>query len=196
LIARNKHLLEGLGEGVWFQTHRVIQVLALCFMVAGAIIAAAEFEDPESDEGKRHRKIGISIIVVGIVQGLIPFLRPHTGTPHRYLFNYVHWWLGRSAVVMGIATVFLGINAFDLFEEDNVDKWWISCVVILGVYFLFAAIGELTIAHKRNEEAAMAHKKEEIPRGTEMTAASSETCEFIEFVSDGINPFECCIITN
>lgn len=155
LIARNKDSFrfKVFGKEIWFIFHACIQALALLCMIIGLIIASIEFDDPASEEGKRHRRVGIAIIVIGLVQGVIPIFRPHPDSPFRYIFNYIHWYLGRGAVVLGISTVFLGIKAFDLINDDNVDNWWITCVAILAVYFVIAAIGEIFVTKRRTEES-------------------------------------------
>ena len=155
LIARNKYVFKDISKGAWFQIHRVVQITALVSMICGLVVALSEFKDPATEEGKRHRRVGISIVTIGLVQGFIPFFRPHPDGRYRYIFNYVHWWLGRGAVVLGIATVFLGIQAYDILNDNDVDNWWITSVVILGVYFAFAAVGEFNIAFKLGEDERM-----------------------------------------
>ena len=168
IVARNKYAFLGISKGAWFQIHRALQIFALLFMVCGLIIALAEFDDPASDEGKRHRRIGIAIITVSLVQGFMGMVRPSHESPVRFLFNYAHWWLGRASVVMGIATVFLGIKAFDLLNDDDVDKWWITCLVILCVYFALATVGEIFVARHREEEGHEAKHEADPSMPTEL----------------------------
>eukprot|EP00210_Caulerpa_lentillifera_P002100 g2015.t1 len=149
LIARNKYVFAGISEGAWFQIHRFVQILALTFMFIGMVIALSEFSDPASTEGKRHRRVGIAILTIGFFQGAVPFFRPKHESPYRFFFNFFHGYLGRGAVILGIATVFLGINAYDILNDGDVDIYWIPCLVILSVYFALAVIGEIILAYKQ-----------------------------------------------
>ena len=160
LVARNKYVFKIISDGAWFQIHRAVQITALLSMICGLIVALVEFSDPATVEGKRHRRVGISIVTIGLVQGFIPFFRPHPDGTYRYIFNYVHWWLGRGAVVLGIATVFLGIEAYDILNEKDVDAWWITSVAILGVYFILASLGEFRLAYTAGEDIRMRPSRE------------------------------------
>jgi len=121
LFARYAKHFEG---ALWFKVHRVTQYggyLLACVGFAFAFVAGS---------GNHyyylfHSSWGTAIMALGMAQVLGGFFRPHkepgekTVTNARRLFEYFHWWNGRTMVLMVVVQVITGLfiiynNEFDL----------------------------------------------------------------------------------
>jgi DOMON domain/Eukaryotic cytochrome b561 len=76
-----RHVLKLTNKGLWFQIHRSIMVVAALCVVSGfalAVIAVNKVDGSKAEHfvGK-HQKIGLTILVLALVQVLMGILRPH-----------------------------------------------------------------------------------------------------------------------
>ncbi|RUS82613.1 hypothetical protein EGW08_009606 [Elysia chlorotica] len=128
---------------VWFQIHRTCMVLVFCTCVAGFVVIFLEVEEwveieqkPKYLEG--HPIMGVVVTGLCVINPLMALIRPHPGTKYRPIFNWAHWFVGTSAHILGVATIFFG---FELDKADAPDY----LKYILAGYVGWQALVELTL---------------------------------------------------
>jgi Eukaryotic cytochrome b561 len=76
-----RHVLKLTNNGLWFQIHRFIMIIAALCVVCGfavAIVALDKTDGSEAEHFKgKHQSIGLAIFVMVLVQMLMGILRPH-----------------------------------------------------------------------------------------------------------------------
>ena len=103
-------LLQGkqiLKADVWFRIHQICMSLAVIFSIAGIIPVLIEKKLEPIKDQKYHPLLGVTVLVIAFLQPIIAFFRPNKDAKTRPLFKFVHTFLGYSAIVIAIASVFL-----------------------------------------------------------------------------------------
>ena len=72
-----------LPEGMWFKIHRALNATGILLTIVGFSIAVHLFNEEEKDHfsTNKHHKIGLSIFIFAVLQGLSGIFRPHA--PHK-----------------------------------------------------------------------------------------------------------------
>lgn len=159
------------GNDLWFQCHRILNILVVAFTIAAFAIAVAAInqETPQGAEkshfdGKLsngHRKLGLVIFIVALLQAIGGSLRPHLPSsdeekgpievlPEMKSYVRVGWEIfhkvfGLSILGLCLYQVQLGIKTYGtLFSASNADGilaafWTVAgtlVAIILGGYVL------------------------------------------------------------
>jgi hypothetical protein len=103
---------------VWFKIHRAVQSTGLLLAVTGWVIALTHFNVFDGGVAKSllHGGLGMLTMVLGVLQPLNAFLRPHpapAGEPvpfRRQAWEHLHKKGGYFAVGSGLVTVALGVT--------------------------------------------------------------------------------------
>ncbi len=61
---------------LWFQLHRAIQTTGLIFAIVGFIMALS-FVSKGNHFTATHHKLGLTVMIIGLLQPLNAFIRPH-----------------------------------------------------------------------------------------------------------------------
>jgi uncharacterized membrane protein len=137
-----------LPNALWFKLHRIIQFAGFGIAVAGFILAlvmvgsAAHFKTSNG-----HAQIGLTVMILGIVQIVVAVFRPNPAsvgqnkTIIRVLWEYSHWWIGRLALILAVANIFLGLATIKAPKA-----YTIAYAVIVGISA--AVIGVLELYRK------------------------------------------------
>ncbi|DBB12339.1 hypothetical protein WJX82_006747 [Trebouxia sp. C0006] len=126
--------VRGMGNW-WFHLHRALQTLG--FLVSLAGLAVGVYLDPgQGGLFWQHKIIGVVVNVLALVQVLAGILIrvPNTSNLRR-VWNLTHWTLGRSAVALGIANIFIG-----MFLSSLAYKNIIAQAVVLGGLFIIVML--------------------------------------------------------
>jgi len=118
---------------VWFYVHVVANSAGLLAAIAGFVMALIKFE---RDDTFRHRQVGISVMALGFLQPLNAAVRPHPGGFLRDQWEWVHWTVGRAALVLAIWNIFTGLDEFEILEEVGSKKYHVMYGMWLMVLFL------------------------------------------------------------
>lgn len=116
----------------WFYLHLVFQVGGFGLAIIGWIIALTKFE-PE--DGFRHGRVGMAVMILGFTQASA-FLRPHPGAKFRHEWEWLHWSVGRVALILGIYNIFTGLDRYDELNmvgnkfHVNYGMWLMSLFVV------------------------------------------------------------------
>jgi len=82
--ALSRHLIP--VEGLWFQMHQGLNMLAIALTIAAFAVIVSEFNQKSSPEhfkateddiGGRHKTIGLVVFICAVLQGIGGILRPH-----------------------------------------------------------------------------------------------------------------------
>ena len=137
LFARFRHRQNGL----WFKIHRIMQPIGLFIAIIGWIIALVNFdvfeykggddndnnddedddddmEDKEEEQEERkayyHGVMGCVVMIMGLMQPINAFIRPHAPQPgdpkpsSRLVWEIIHKSMGYFAITLAVATIVLG----------------------------------------------------------------------------------------
>ncbi|KAL3130178.1 hypothetical protein ABBQ38_008483 [Trebouxia sp. C0009 RCD-2024] len=126
--------VRGMGTW-WFHLHRALQILG--FLVSLAGLSVGVYLDPNEGGLKwQHKIIGITVNVMALVQVLAGILiKPPATNVLRRVWNVSHWTLGRSALALGIANIFIG-----MFLSSLAYKNIIAQAVVLGGLFIIVML--------------------------------------------------------
>jgi hypothetical protein len=117
------------GFSWWFRMHRLLVVAGLLAVTVGfAVIVSAKGDAGGAHFGGGHQQIGLAVMLLGWLQPLNAFLRPHAtdkgGKPTcaRLLWERLHKTSGRVAIVLGIVACVSGLAKIGPTELDLKDK--------------------------------------------------------------------------
>ena len=57
-----------------------------------------------------YSSIGFASILCACAQPIMAYFRPHPDTSRRWVFDWLHWFVGNSAFLMAICTLFLAVD--------------------------------------------------------------------------------------
>jgi hypothetical protein len=126
------------NKAFWFVVHVVCMFTTFFFTVCGIIFIFIK-KDGYLSEGltgsaKWHPILGLILTSLAILQVIIAFFRPHPNTPKRPLFNWVHWFVGNSAHIVGIACIFLADRlSLSGIKEHPTYKWVLTGFVCFHI---------------------------------------------------------------
>ncbi|KAJ3708207.1 hypothetical protein LUZ61_011912 [Rhynchospora tenuis] len=119
----------------WFYAHISIQGIGFVLGLVGIIIGFS-LDDDDVNNIDVHKAIGIIILVFGALQVKAFFIRPVKTSKIRRYWNWYHHNIGRAAVILGIANIFLGLNIADESTGWSVGYgiflaiWGLSCIFL------------------------------------------------------------------
>ena len=85
-------------------------VLSVVLSLAGLIPILVDKKLLPIADMKHHPLVGLATLVLAFVQPFIGYFRPDKDHKFRPLFKIVHTFLGYSAILMAIASIFLTNN--------------------------------------------------------------------------------------
>lgn len=116
------------GKALWFVIHSSVMALATVLTIVAFILILVYTKGkwiPKTNEVEyAHSITGILVICFAMIQPIMALFRPQPQAPRRFIFNLAHGFVGYSALVLSVATLFLAMffSRFD-FEEKN--QWGI-----------------------------------------------------------------------
>ena len=114
------------GKAVWFALHRTIMTTVAILTLIGFILILVykrgQWVSKSDKNGFAHSIIGIIVISFAIIQPFIALFRCNPEDKYRFIFNYVHAFIGFSAFILSIAAMFLGM--FLSYFQFQANKEW------------------------------------------------------------------------
>ncbi|XP_071845493.1 ferric-chelate reductase 1-like [Apostichopus japonicus] len=102
------------GKPSWFAVHRFCMVSVVTLAVIAyivIIIHVGGYIKPEEGTIRfMHAILGTIVMALGPINVIMALFRPHPGEPWRNLFNWCHWGVGMSALLLGGVTILLGTS--------------------------------------------------------------------------------------
>lgn len=122
----------------WYQIHVYLQYSGLVIVLLGFLFAVAELRGLFI--ASTHVKLGIAAIFLACIQPINATLRPKKpahGEPassRRIMWEYFHVIVGRSAIIVGMAALFTGMEHLgERYEEDVRGLTWaLICWFLVG----------------------------------------------------------------
>ncbi|XP_066965920.1 putative ferric-chelate reductase 1 homolog isoform X1 [Macrobrachium rosenbergii] len=130
------------GIDQWFHFHRLFMILTWGLTIAGFVLIVIYeggwTEDPVSENP--HPVIGIVSIGLCFIQPFMALCRCKPTHKRRPVFNWLHWFVGNSAQILGLTAIFFG---FDLIHAP---KWtWFILIIFIAfhcIVHLILSIGQ------------------------------------------------------
>lgn len=97
----------------WFVFHRILMVTTWLLTMAGFIIIFVELGLQWTKipiEENPHAVLGCITTGLCFIQPFMALMRCHPGTPRRPIFNWLHWFVGNSAHILGIVAIFFAVD--------------------------------------------------------------------------------------
>ncbi|MCL7032930.1 hypothetical protein MKW94_025261 [Papaver nudicaule] len=121
-------------DPLWFYLHACIQVVGFILGVSG-IITGLVLEDVLSASVDRHKTIGIFVLIFGCLQVIAFLARPKVESKFRVYWNWYHWTVGRTMIILAAANVFYGLKL------ANEHKGWTAGYAVALSILIATAIG-------------------------------------------------------
>uniref|UniRef100_A0A0D9WSN5 Cytochrome b561 domain-containing protein n=1 Tax=Leersia perrieri TaxID=77586 RepID=A0A0D9WSN5_9ORYZ len=143
--------LKHMKGDIWFQAHSYLQCSGMVVMFLGFLFAIAELRGFSFKS--THAKIGILGVLLAFLQPINAYLRPHLGekgeilSRNRVIWEYLHVFTGRSALVVGAIALFTGLQHLGhRYGSKNIKGLtcglilWAVGVSLVVVYLEFMAV--------------------------------------------------------
>ncbi|KAI3730033.1 hypothetical protein L6452_18709 [Arctium lappa] len=141
LAARYTKRLSG---DVWFKIHVYSQYSGLAITFLGILFAVAELRGFHLDS--LHVKFGVLTILMGCIQPVNAYLRPKKPvndepSSRRVIWEYVHAYVGRSAIFVGIAALISGMKHLgERYDDENT-------IGLMWALIVWVAVGALVVLY-------------------------------------------------
>jgi hypothetical protein len=133
------------GKPIWFAAHRTLMTsVAILTIIAFILILVFEngkWVSQTTQPDFAHSIVGIIVISFTVIQPIMALFRCKPDGEYRFIFNYVHAFVGLTAFILSIVAIFLAmfITQFN-FQANN--EWgimvaWACWVLIIFIIFWF-----------------------------------------------------------
>lgn len=134
-------------KDLWFAWHRMLMVTTWVLTIAGFVIIFLELRG-WSQEDNPHAILGTITTILAFIQPIGAVFRPHPGTRRRPLFNWVHWFIGNSAHILAIVTIFFAAKLSKAELPVWLDWILVSYVVFhVVMHLVFSVAGCMSERH-------------------------------------------------
>ncbi|KAJ8966292.1 hypothetical protein NQ317_019194 [Molorchus minor] len=120
-----------MGKDLWFAWHRIFMVLTWALSIVASVLIFVELKQ-WSKENNPHAILGTITTILCFFQPIGAYFRPHPGTPKRSIFNWAHWFIGNSAHIIGIVTIFFSLKLTKA-ELPEFVEWILVAFVVVHV---------------------------------------------------------------
>ncbi|XP_039277082.1 putative ferric-chelate reductase 1 homolog isoform X1 [Nilaparvata lugens] len=94
------------GTDIWFTYHRMFMILVWLLTIAGLVLIFLEVGEWVAGPSQTHAILGCITSALCFIQPFMAAFRPHPNALRRPLFNWMHWFVGNAAHIVGIVTIF------------------------------------------------------------------------------------------
>ncbi|KAK7790342.1 hypothetical protein R5R35_006853 [Gryllus longicercus] len=112
------------GKDQWFAWHRIFMVLVWSLTIAAFVIIFVDLKSWASSS-KNHAILGVITTALAFFQPIGAIFRPSPDSRRRPIFNWLHWFVGNSAHILGIVAIFLAGQL----PKAELPSWWIWIMV-------------------------------------------------------------------
>lgn len=144
------------GKAIWFSIHRAVMITVVVLtIIAFILILVYEKGKWVSQDNQRefaHSILGIITICFALIQPIMALFRCHPDGEYRFVFNYAHRFVGLSALILSIITIFLAMFFTQFTFEEN--RQWAILVAwacwLPVIFVLFWVIDYYFQRYKKN----------------------------------------------
>lgn len=138
----------------WFKFHRMVQSIGLLLALVGFALGIMSANTVAATHFQfTHAILGLVIMIIGCLQPLNAFIRPHPGEKWRELWSFFHKNLGRLALILALVNIALGFF-MALATKAIYVTYFVYIGVLLAAYIVFEA--RLRAQRKPKDAAAAA----------------------------------------
>jgi hypothetical protein len=116
------------GKPIWFSIHRTLMITVVILTIIAFILILVyengRWVSQTTQCEFAHSIIGIIIISFTIIQPIMALFRCKPDAEYRFLFNYLHGFIGLSAFILSIVAIFLPMF-FTQFNFQTNNEWGI-----------------------------------------------------------------------
>ncbi|GAQ86586.1 hypothetical protein KFL_002980090 [Klebsormidium nitens] len=124
-------------DPLWWHLHRAIQGLGFIGFAVGLGLGLKS-KAAQSGASGVHTILAIVLLVAISLQILAVVLRPKKDAKVRSAWNLYHHWLGRSAIVIAIVNIYIGLNLYNASSEITT-AYTVIWVAVALVYLALEA---------------------------------------------------------
>jgi hypothetical protein len=130
-----------LGELVWFQTHRLALSITVLATLLGFFLVLGQAQGGwvGTDNGRlfAHSICGIIIIGCSQIQLFMAMFRCHSNTRYRFIFNWMHRFIGVLTFTLSIPTIFLITFILPKYVsgQQTILSIWSAWIIIIVIIF-------------------------------------------------------------
>ncbi|KAJ8748591.1 hypothetical protein K2173_007581 [Erythroxylum novogranatense] len=156
IIARYLKVFKSAGPA-WFYLHVGCQISAYAIGVAGWGTGLKLGSDSPGVKYDKHRNLGITLFCLATLQVFALLLRPKPENKYRMYWNFYHWSIGYSTIILSIINIYEG---FDILNPEK--KWKRAYTGVLIFLAAVAAVLEATtwmivLNRKKTEDSHLKH---------------------------------------
>ncbi|CAH1392643.1 unnamed protein product [Nezara viridula] len=122
------------AKDLWFAWHRMFMLVTWCLTLAGFVIIFVELGGWVGPNSQSHALMGCITTVLCFIQPIGAAFRPHPTARKRPVFNWLHWFIGNTAHICSIITIFLAVPLNKAELPDWVD--WLLVVFVAAYVFI------------------------------------------------------------
>ncbi|CAF1229846.1 unnamed protein product [Didymodactylos carnosus] len=183
------------SEDVWFFLHRAIMTCAATLTLIGflfiLVFKKGEWVQKSTSTSKEfaHSVIGIIIVACSFIQPFIALFRCHPDNRYRFIYNYLHGFIGFLSFTLSIVAIFLAVYFSYFTFIPNTLGWGIlvgwSCWIVT-IFILFEC-SEYYLRLQNNNES----RKSEMYR---MDSATTDDDTSLEPINSWINKIKLLLL--
>ncbi|CAF1014104.1 unnamed protein product [Didymodactylos carnosus] len=141
------------GEAVWFSIHRALMsgasLLTIVAFIFILVHQQGSWTKKTATTEYAHSIIGILVVSFAIIQPFMALFRCHHDDRYRFIYNYLHAFVGISAFFLSISAIFLAVF-FSRFNLKANGSWGIMIVWTCWVTFILVAFECIEYYFKKN----------------------------------------------
>ncbi|XP_065648630.1 uncharacterized protein LOC124809018 isoform X2 [Hydra vulgaris] len=160
-------------KDTWFRMHQLFMSSTLICFVVGLILILVDLKGRWSKNAGTHHILGLTAIILGLVQPCIALLRCAPDHKDRYIFNWVHRLIGMLAWFIAAIAVIYGLKLLNINHVAVVI--FIPVVIVLFVVLDLILLKNRPILEKSKPQVAYSS----IQFNMETTSKENKTDEYI-----------------
>jgi len=99
------------GLDQWFVWHRSLMFLVWCLSIVGLVLIILDVEGiTPTIMTNPHAIMGFVTVGLTFIQPFLALLRCSPTHRNRWMFNWVHWFIGNAAQILGVACIFFATS--------------------------------------------------------------------------------------
>ncbi|KAI8558095.1 hypothetical protein RHMOL_Rhmol04G0062000 [Rhododendron molle] len=166
------------ADPAWFYLHVACQCCAYIIGVAGWATGLA-LGNHTGIHTNSHGKIGMTIFILGTLQVCALLLRPKKDNKYRLYWNFYHWSVGYTEIILSIVNIFEGFDILD--PGKNWKRAYIGILIFLGITAAFLEAYTWYVVLKRKKTESGTYPDVGIGANGD---TSAQTCDNFTFSSN------------
>ncbi|CAF4176970.1 unnamed protein product [Rotaria sp. Silwood2] len=181
------------GKAAWFAAHRFLMSTAAILTVLGFLFILVFLQGTWVDQGPTryyaHSITGVIVISFAFFQPFMALFRCEPDSRYRFIFNYIHGFIGFSTLILSISTIFLA-TYFKVLKDTKARILMIVWIVWIVLIFIIFEIIQSYYRKKLNESGYSNINVSSTTIGEIVESPKPSTITLTHFVNDDENTSE------